>query len=188
MRACVCDTQVGKIYNIGGTNEKANIEVAKDLIRLMGHTDKEVCACVCVVCVCVCVCVESEHHMPRISLRHSHKPRSSQPRVCVRACVCVRVRAQDKFLTFVEDRAFNDLRYTVNSEALKRLGWQEEVCACVCVHVRVLCVCGCVCVCVRVNVCVLCVCALRPGAIRRTSHFSTYPRVCVCVCVSCARR
>ena len=31
----------GKIYNIGGTNEKANIEVAKDLIRLMGHERAE---------------------------------------------------------------------------------------------------------------------------------------------------
>jgi len=30
----------GKIYNIGGTNEKANVEVAKDLIRLMGHGEK----------------------------------------------------------------------------------------------------------------------------------------------------
>ena len=64
----------GKIYNIGGTNEKANLEVAKDLIRLMGHADKE-----------------------------------------------------EKMLQFVEDRAFNDLRYTVNSEALKQLGWKEMV-------------------------------------------------------------
>jgi len=31
----------GKIYNIGGTNEKANVEVAKDLIRLMGHGKAE---------------------------------------------------------------------------------------------------------------------------------------------------
>ncbi|GAB5030792.1 dtdp-glucose-dehydratase [Nannochloropsis oceanica] len=64
----------GKIYNIGGTNEKANIEVAKDLIRLMGYE-----------------------------------------------------QAEEKMLNFVEDRAFNDLRYTVNSEALKQLGWEELV-------------------------------------------------------------
>jgi nucleoside-diphosphate-sugar epimerase len=30
-------------------------------------------------------------------------------------------------LNFVEDRAFNDLRYTVNSDALKALGWQEQM-------------------------------------------------------------
>lgn len=35
--------------------------------------------------------------------------------------------SQEKYLSFVEDRAFNDLRYTVNSEALKRLGWKEQV-------------------------------------------------------------
>ena len=32
----------GKIYNIGASTEKANIEVAKDLIRLMGKGGEEV--------------------------------------------------------------------------------------------------------------------------------------------------
>jgi dTDP-D-glucose 4,6-dehydratase len=32
----------GKIYNIGGTHEKANIEVAKDVIRVMKLDKKEV--------------------------------------------------------------------------------------------------------------------------------------------------
>jgi len=64
----------GSIYNIGGNNEKANIDVAKDLIQLMGKGDKE-----------------------------------------------------DDYLTFVEDRAFNDRRYTINSESLLKLGWKEEM-------------------------------------------------------------
>jgi dTDP-D-glucose 4,6-dehydratase len=33
--------KVGVVYNIGGTNERANIDVAKDLIRLAGYGDKE---------------------------------------------------------------------------------------------------------------------------------------------------
>lgn len=33
--------KVGEIYNIGGTNERANIDVALDLIRLAGHGDHE---------------------------------------------------------------------------------------------------------------------------------------------------
>jgi UDP-glucose 4,6-dehydratase len=33
--------QVGVIYNIGGTNERANIDVAKDLIALAGYAGKE---------------------------------------------------------------------------------------------------------------------------------------------------
>lgn len=32
----------GKIYNIGGTHEKANIEVAKDLLASMGKAEEEV--------------------------------------------------------------------------------------------------------------------------------------------------
>lgn len=64
---------VGNIYNIGGTNERKNIEVAKDLIRLLGY---------------------------------------QQP---------------DDMMQFVEDRAFNDLRYHINSDRLYELGWRECV-------------------------------------------------------------
>jgi UDP-glucose 4,6-dehydratase len=34
---------------------------------------------------------------------------------------------QDKYLTFVPDRKFNDLRYTINSSKLHDLGWKEEM-------------------------------------------------------------
>jgi len=66
--------KVGLIYNIGGTNEKANIEVARALIKLAGLEDRE-----------------------------------------------------DQLMTFVEDRAFNDLRYYINSARLHELGWQEQM-------------------------------------------------------------
>jgi UDP-glucose 4,6-dehydratase len=33
--------QVGLVYNIGGTNERANVDVAKDLIRLAGYSGQE---------------------------------------------------------------------------------------------------------------------------------------------------
>ena len=66
--------KIGEIYNIGGTNEYENIEVAKKLIALAECTDKE-----------------------------------------------------NELITFVEDRAFNDLRYYINSDKLMRLGWREKV-------------------------------------------------------------
>lgn len=66
--------QVGLIYNIGGDNENANIDVARALIRLAGFADKE-----------------------------------------------------SELMTFVEDRAFNDLRYYINSTKLHELGWKELV-------------------------------------------------------------
>jgi UDP-glucose 4,6-dehydratase len=65
---------VGEIYNIGGSTEFANIEVAKKLIKLSGNGD----------------------------------------------------RSED-FITFVEDRVFNDFRYHINSSKLYELGWKEEV-------------------------------------------------------------
>lgn len=66
--------QVGMIYNIGGTNELPNIQVAKDLIRILGKEDEE-----------------------------------------------------EDYITYVPDRKFNDLRYTINSSKLHELGWKEEM-------------------------------------------------------------
>jgi UDP-glucose 4,6-dehydratase len=63
----------GHVYNIGGDNECANVEVAKQLLKIFGLQDKE-----------------------------------------------------DEFLTFVPDRNFNDLRYTINSSKLHALGRRLE--------------------------------------------------------------
>merc|ERR1712119_155553 len=34
---------------------------------------------------------------------------------------------EDEYITFVPDRKFNDLRYTINSTKLHKLGWKEEM-------------------------------------------------------------
>lgn len=34
---------------------------------------------------------------------------------------------EEERITYVPDRAFNDLRYTINSDNLLALGWKEEV-------------------------------------------------------------
>lgn len=65
---------VGHIYNIGGENEQPNIQVAKDLIKILGKTEDE-----------------------------------------------------STLISFVPDRKFNDLRYTINSSKLHALGWKEEM-------------------------------------------------------------
>ena len=64
----------GHVYNIGGKNEKPNIEVARTLLKIFGYADEE-----------------------------------------------------DKWLVYVPDRKFNDLRYTINSSKLHELGWKEEM-------------------------------------------------------------
>lgn len=65
---------VGKVYNIGGSNELSNLSVAKQLIKIM---------------------------------RLQHK--------------------EETLISCVPDRAFNDLRYTIDNTALSNLGWVEEV-------------------------------------------------------------
>eukprot|EP00592_Proboscia_alata_P025690 CAMPEP_0194442692 /NCGR_PEP_ID=MMETSP0176-20130528/126280_1 /TAXON_ID=216777 /ORGANISM="Proboscia alata, Strain PI-D3" /LENGTH=410 /DNA_ID=CAMNT_0039268833 /DNA_START=77 /DNA_END=1309 /DNA_ORIENTATION=- len=66
--------KVGAIYNIGGKNERTNVQVAKDLIGLLGMKKKE-----------------------------------------------------NDMISYVSDRHFNDLRYTINSKRLHDLGWVEEM-------------------------------------------------------------
>merc|ERR1719491_2233002 len=66
--------KTGHIYNIGGDNELPNIDVAKDLLRILGK--------------------EAE---------------------------------MSSLITFVPDRKFNDLRYTINSSKLHELGWTEQM-------------------------------------------------------------
>lgn len=64
----------GHCYNVGGKNEIANIDVAKQLLKVFGRENEE-----------------------------------------------------DKWITYVPDRQFNDLRYTINSQKLHDLGWKEEM-------------------------------------------------------------
>lgn len=64
----------GHVYNIGGKNEMANVDVARTLLKSFGREAEE-----------------------------------------------------DKWITFVPDRKFNDLRYTINSTKLHELGWVEQM-------------------------------------------------------------
>ena len=66
--------KVANIYNIGGDNEVSNLQVAKDLIKILGKEGQE-----------------------------------------------------DELITFVPDRKFNDLRYTIHSGKLHELGWTEQM-------------------------------------------------------------
>ena len=66
--------KVANIYNIGGDNEVSNLQVAKDLLKILGKEGEE-----------------------------------------------------DELITFVPDRKFNDLRYTIHSGKLHELGWTEQM-------------------------------------------------------------
>jgi dTDP-glucose 4,6-dehydratase len=65
---------LGQIYNIGGTNEVPNIDIARRLISILDLKDRE-----------------------------------------------------DALISFVPDRYFNDLRYTIDCAKLHALGWRELV-------------------------------------------------------------
>jgi len=64
--------EVGHVYNIGGQNEVANIDVAKTLLKIFG-------------------------------------------------------KDEEKYIKHTPDRKFNDLRYTITSAKLAKLGWKEQM-------------------------------------------------------------
>jgi len=66
---------IGEIYNIGGSNEKTVLEIAKEVLTNFGHNETDF----------------------------------------------------KNYINFVEDRAFNDFRYHINSDKIKKLGWTEKV-------------------------------------------------------------
>ena len=75
--------RVGHVYNIGGVNEYANIDVAKKLLQLMGKVGPE----------------ESLEDPETLA----------------------------KYVTYVQDRPFNDVHYRMDSSKVAALGWKEEV-------------------------------------------------------------
>jgi UDP-glucose 4,6-dehydratase len=66
---------IGQVYNIGGSNEKSNLQVVQDIFQLM-------------------------------------KIKKTQ---------------NTKWIQYVQDRPFNDRRYTIDASQLRNLGWKEKV-------------------------------------------------------------
>ena len=130
--------ETGKIYNIGGTHEKTNVDVAKDLIRKMGLLPSAVPKKVEPAAAekgTGGASAANQGNKSKESAPVHQKGESLDLSVSSSAVAAAAgdLRKEDDdaaygpFLTFVEDRPFNDLRYSINSEALRRLGWREVV-------------------------------------------------------------
>jgi dTDP-D-glucose 4,6-dehydratase len=114
----------GRIYNIGGSNEKANIDVARDIIRRMGL-----------------LAVETEGEQQEQEQEQEQEGRGKrdggaegdgdsgkeEQQMIEEAAGASEAAGMTRYITFVEDRFFNDLRYSVECSSLKALGWREQV-------------------------------------------------------------
>lgn len=81
----------GKIYNIGGKNERSNMQVAYDILRSFYGIGEDIDGS------------NTADIMRCFDQYFSNK------------------------VTFVEDRPFNDLRYSISSDLVRSLGWVERV-------------------------------------------------------------
>ena len=86
---------IGSIYNVGGTNELSNLDVAKHLIKIL--------------------CAERGERGERREGADAEQDEAQSNAFFQR------------YITYVEDRAFNDLRYQIDSSRLRSLGWEEQV-------------------------------------------------------------
>ena len=94
---------VGCIYNLGGSNELSNLDVAKHLIRILCREDDGSGGFTSDVAESADAIQEQPQRVPMPDAFY------------------------EKHITFVEDRAFNDLRYQIDSTRLRSLGWEEHV-------------------------------------------------------------
>jgi len=95
---------IGETYNIGGHNEKANIEVVRTICNLL------------------------EELVPATS-RHSTSRHSSAPRHSCesRNLENENVKGYKDLITFVEDRPGHDKRYAIDASKIeKQLGWKPQ--------------------------------------------------------------
>jgi dTDP-D-glucose 4,6-dehydratase len=99
--------QVGLIYNIGGTNEVANIDVAKSLVRLSGYTGAE------------------SDLMTFVEDRVFNDLRFPFLSIVLSLCFDCFTGILNSFLCIVNRCLSN--RYHINSDRLFELGWREQV-------------------------------------------------------------
>lgn len=110
--------EIAQIYNIGGTEEKTVLEIAKLLIdrlktssQVKASTSSDV--------------IKASTSSDEVKVESAEKPNKKK--------VKKRVRKSDKkdqwksFIEFVPDRKFNDMRYSVNADKLLALDWKQEV-------------------------------------------------------------
>ncbi|CAO3574747.1 unnamed protein product [Mortierella alpina] len=111
--------EVGQVYNIGAGHEVNNLALAQDLIHRMVAPLQDESGCLDRPQRAEMEeGVESQLWCDR-RLDHSGERRAQQHLKGCRACA-------DR-IVFVEDRAFNDLRYAVDSSKLFGLGWRPLV-------------------------------------------------------------
>ena len=111
--------EVGQVYNIGAGHEVNNLALAQDLIHRMVAPPQDESGCLNRPQHAEMEeGVESQLWCDR-RLDHGGERRAQQHLKGCRACA-------DR-IVFVEDRAFNDLRYAVDSSKLFGLGWRPLV-------------------------------------------------------------
>jgi len=103
---------VGQVYNIGGTHEVSNIDVARVLMRLLGKTHGD---------------AQTLHTPEHSSFIRANDSSTAKPAPSS-SDGCPQLSAEEEALVcWVPDRPFNDLRYALNSDKIQALGWTERV-------------------------------------------------------------
>lgn len=111
--------EVGQVYNIGAGHEVNNLALAQDLIHRMVAPTPDSADCSNQAPGAKFEGdIESQPGCDR-GLGHDGEHRAQQHLTSCRACA--------ERIVFVEDRAFNDLRYAVDSSRLFGLGWRPLV-------------------------------------------------------------
>lgn len=126
--------EVGQVYNIGGGYEMSNLELAQDLIHRMtqgSSTHHSVDMDHSVKPIATNqeygVGPKTQLQRPLSKINGHHKDTFTAARQEAAEQHLSRCRACTDRIVFVEDRAFNDRRYAVDTTKLFNLGWSPTV-------------------------------------------------------------
>ncbi|KAG0345583.1 hypothetical protein BG004_003538 [Podila humilis] len=124
--------EVGQVYNIGGGEELNNIELAQLLVHRMVKGEKVSEQCHLSSCQGHAesqqfLAAKSNGHFclgHRNGFKRDRDPWATAGEAQAHLNDCIDCSSR---IEFVEDRAFNDLRYAVDSSKLQALGWEAKV-------------------------------------------------------------
>ncbi|KAF9435427.1 hypothetical protein BGZ76_006316 [Entomortierella beljakovae] len=138
--------EIGHVYNIGGGYELANIELAQDLIHRMAPPLEVTNSLLEAIPVISSNVNQSHNSISKESKTQTQEEphqqsaiESSDDKLCIHDSAFSGTRQKEaeqhlrncqlcqSRIAFVEDRAFNDQRYAVNTTKILNLGWRPTV-------------------------------------------------------------
>lgn len=119
--------RVGEVYNMGGKNELTNLQVAKEVLRVLGLVPVSPSSSSSSASPALSTSFDAGQSANATTGSGSILPSPAAATDAAAASSSLLTPSERRFILQVKDRPFNDLRYPLDCSKLEELGWREEV-------------------------------------------------------------